>query len=198
VVQNGTPVANVVVEFADNSAPRQAHTNPGGHYWFITLAPGTNFTLTFKQSDNLRLTPTSEVASVARITGTLPTGVNIIDLPDFEVSIYLNGNLFELQTPADGNSYSATAISASNPLQFDWSLYSQVGTYMVQLGPNGSDVPIWSSSQLAPTNYMWNGTLDDNTHITQGSYWWRVFVTKSLGNYSLIVFTQQFHIQFNP
>jgi hypothetical protein len=198
MVQNGTPVANVVVEFADDVATRKATTIFGGHYWFITLAPGTNFTLTFNQSDNLRLTPTPEVASLAWIAGTLPTGVNIIDLPDFEVSINLNGILFEPQTPADGTSYSASAISLSNPIQYNWSLYSQGGTYMVQLGPNGSDVPIWSSSQLALPTFMWNGTLDDGTHITQGTYWWRVSVTKSLGNYILVVFTQQFTIKFTP
>jgi hypothetical protein len=198
VVQNGTAVANVVVEFADDVAPRQATTNPSGHYWFITFAPGVNFTLTFKQSDNLRLTPTPQVASLAWIEGTMPTGVNIIDLPDLEVSINLNGIAFELLSPADGSTYSASSISTSNPIQFNWSLYSQGGTYMVQLGPNSSDVPIWSSSQLSSTSYMWNGTLNDGTHISQGSYWWRVSVTKSLGNYILVVFTQQFHIQFNP
>ena len=198
VVQNGTPVANVVVKFADDLAARQATTNPGGHYWFITLVPGASFTLTFNQSDNPRLSPTPEISSLAWIEGTLPSGVDIIDLPDFEVSTNLNGMIFELLTPPDGSSYSASAISASNPIQFNWSLYSLGGVYMVEVGPNGSDVPIWSSSQLAATSYMWNGTLDDGTHITQGTYWWRVSVTKSLGNYILIVFTQQFHIQFNP
>jgi hypothetical protein len=200
VVQNGTPVANVVVEFADDIAPRQATTNPSGHYWFITLAPGANFTLTFNQSDNPRLTPTPEIASLAWIEGTLPTGVNIIDLPDFEVSINLSGMFFELFAPVNGSTFSASVISASNPIPFTWSLYSQGGTYMVQVGPDGSDVPIWSSNQLAATNYnyMWNGTLDDGTHITQGTYWWRVAATKSLGNYVLVIFTQQFHIQFNP
>jgi hypothetical protein len=45
---------------------------------------------------------------------------------------------------------------------------------------------------------MWNGTLDDGTHISQGAYWWRVAVTKSLGNYVLDIFSQQFDILFNP
>lgn len=198
VIQNGTPVANVVVEFADDVGPRQATTNPGGHYWFITLAPGTDFTLKFHQSDNPNLTPTSEVASLAWIEGTLPTGVNIIDLPDFDVSIDLNGMIFELQNPADTDSYSASSISTSNPIQFIWSLYNQGGSYHIELGPNGSDEPIWTSSQLASTNYMWNGTLDDGSHISQGRYWWRVAATKSLSNYVLVIFTQQFHISFTP
>ena len=198
VIQNGTPVANVVVEFTDDVTPRQAGTNPGGHYWFTTLAPGTNFTLTFRQSDNPQMIPITEIASLAWIEGTLPTGVNIIDLPDFEVSVNLNDMIFELQTPADGASYSAAAISTSNPIQFNWSLYNQGGSYQVQVGPDGSNDPIWSSNQLATTSFMWNGTVDDGTHITQGAYWWRVGVTRSLGNYIVVIFTQQFEMQFTP
>jgi Carboxypeptidase regulatory-like domain len=198
VVQNGTPVANVLVEFADDVSPRQTTTNSSGHYWFTTLAPGADFTLTFNQSDNRRLTPTAQVASLAWIEGTLPTGVDIIDLPDFEVSTNLNGMFFELLTPSNGSSFSASAISASNPIQFAWSLYSTGETYMIQLGTSGSNDSIWSYNQPSSTSYMWNGTLDDGTHIKQGSYWWEVSVTKSLANYVLVVFTQQFQIQFNP
>lgn len=198
VIQNGTPIANVLVEFEDDVAPRSGTTNPGGHYSFMTLAPGTAFSLTFKQGDNPQLTPVSEIASLAWIEGTLPTGINIIDLPDIEVSINLNGMIFELQTPADGASFSAAVISQSNPIQFNWSLYNQGGSYHVELGPNGSDEPIWTSRQLATTNVMWNGTLDDGTHISQGAYWWRVAVTKSLGNYVFVIFTQQFDILFTP
>ncbi len=198
VLQNGTPVANVVVVFADDVTPRQGSTDQGGHYRFITLAPGVNFSLTFNQADNLRLTPTAEVASLAKVEGTLPTGVNIIDLPDFEVSLNLSGSLFELQSPTDGAAYSASAISTSNPIQFNWSLYPLGGTYQVQVGSSTSDIPAFSSSQLAATSYMWNGTLDDGSHITQGTYWWRVAVTKSLGNYVVVIYTQQFDLVFNP
>lgn len=198
VVQNGTPVANVLVEFADDVSPRQTTTNSSGLYWFTTLAPEADFTLTFNQSDNLRLTPTAQVASLAWIEGALPTGVDIINLPDFEVSTNLNGMFFELLTPTNGFSFSASAISASNPIPFAWSFYYTGETYMVQLGQTGSNDSIWSSDQLSSTSYMWNGTLDDGTHITQGSYWWEVSVTKPLANYILVVFTQQFQIQFNP
>jgi hypothetical protein len=198
ILQNGTPVANVLVVFADDVTARQASSDQGGHYWFITLAPGTDFTLTFNQADNLRLTPTAEVASFAKIEGTLPTGVDIIDLPDFEVSLNLNGSLFELQAPVDEAAYSASAISTANPIQFNWSLYALGGTYQVQVSPSGSDTPIFSTIQLASSSYMWNGTLDDGTHITQGTFSWRVAVTKSLGNYIVTIFTQQFDLVFNP
>jgi hypothetical protein len=106
--------------------------------------------------------------------------------------------IFELQTPVDGATYSAAAISPYNPIQFTWSLYNQGGSYHVELSPNGRNDPIWTSSLLASTNIMWNGTLDDGSHISEGAYWWRVAVTKSLGNYVLDIFSQQFDILFNP
>jgi len=199
VLQNGTPVANAVVEFVDDVAPRQSTTIPGGHYWFTTLAPGTTFSLTFRQSDNTRLTPASDITSLAQIKGTLPSLVNIIDLPDFEISINLNEMLFTLQTPADGATYSPSAISSINPIQFIWTVYSLGGPYHIELGPQGSDQPIWTSGQITSTNlFMWDGTLNDGTHITGGTYWWRVAVTKSLGNYFVVIFTHTYDLLFNP
>jgi hypothetical protein len=197
VIQNGTPIPNVVVSFADDVAPRQSITNPGGHYSFITLAPGADFILTFKQSDNPGLTPAANIASLEKIEGTLPTNTNPIDIPDLEVSINLGGALFQPITPADGSSYSASAISASNPLQFSWSYYSQGGSYKVELGPNGVDQPTWSSSQLVLASIMWDGTLTDGTHISAGNYWWRVVVTRSLGNYVQLIYTQQYDLAFH-
>jgi hypothetical protein len=44
---------------------------------------------------------------------------------------------------------------------------------------------------------MWNGTLTDGTHIAAGNYWWRVAVTKSLGGYVEVIYTQQFDLLFN-
>jgi hypothetical protein len=199
ILQNGTPVPRVVVEFADDTAPRQSSTNTSGDYWFITLAPGTDYTLTFYQADNPSLTPASEVTSLAWLKGTLSSTHDIIDLPDMEISINLSGNLFELLSPEDQASISAAAISASNPIQFSWSSYNQQNiSYHIELGPDGSDTPIWSSTQLTSNNLMWNGTLDDGSHITQGTYWWRVAVTQSLGNDVLVVFTQPFDMIFTP
>lgn len=198
VLQNGTPVANVVVEFKDDVASRQASTNLTGHYWFTTLAPGTAFSLTFEQSNNRQLAPALEVSSLVVIHGNLPIGVNTIDLPDFEVSLNLDEMMFETSAPMDGTTYSASVIGPGNPIRFDWSLYFYGGSYHVELGPYGSDQPVWSSSQLAPTYFMWNGTLNDGTHITQGTYWWRVAVTRSLGNYVIDIYTQPWNIFFNP
>ncbi len=198
VIQNGTPIANVILNFTDDAAPRQATTGPGGHYTFRTLAPGTNFTLVFKQSQNPNLTPPADIASMARIEGTLPIGASPITIPDLEISIFLNGIDYGLQNPVDGAAYSASAISANNPLQFIWSLYAGGGAYHIELGPDGSDEPVWTSSLLTSSSYYWDGTLDNGNHIVEGTYWWRVSVTRSLANYVEVIYTQPFDLVFNP
>ena len=198
IIVNGTPVPNVIVEFVDDVAPRTNTTDAGGHYSFISLAPGTYFSLTFRQSANPQVDPASEITSLAWVEGTLPVSNNILTLPDFELSRNLNQMIFELQAPVDGATYSASVISASNPIQFNWSLYSLGGIYHVELGPNGSDEATYISNELAATNILWSGTLSDGTHISQGAYWWRVAVTKNLGNYVEELFTQQWDITFNP
>lgn len=197
ILKDGIPLANVKVEFEDDIAPRDAITNQGGHYRFTTLAPGSAFTLTFRQSENPSITPVSEIASLAWIEGNLPTGVDIIDLPDFEISTHLGGMIFELQTPVDGAAYLASVISISNPIQFTWSLYNQGESYYVQLGRSGEVDPIFTSSKTTQTYLMWNGILNDASHISAGTYWWRVAATKSLGSVSLVVFTQQYDLIFN-
>jgi len=199
VVRNGIAVAGVVVAFKDDEASRLDTTDANGNYGFVTLAPGTSFTLAFYQVNNPQLTPASEIALTALIEGDLPIGANPIQLPDLEVSINLNGVMFELQGPADGTSYSAAAISLSNPIQFDWSLYYQAENYFVELGASGSDDVSWNSAEVVPTNLMWDGTLGDGSHVTSGTYWWHAAAGKSLpGDYWFISYSQDLSIVFTP
>lgn len=198
MVQNGTPVANVVVEFKDDVAPRQASTNSTGHYRFTTLAPGTSFSLTFKQSSNPQLTPAAEITSLALIIGNLPIGMNTITIPDFEISINTDEGIFETLAPMDGGTYSAALISSANRIQFVWSLYNQGSSYRVELGLHDSDQVLWTSNSTTLTTVTWDGTLGDGSHITQGSYWWRVSATNPLANYTVIIYTQAWDILFNP
>lgn len=198
IVLNGTPVANAVVEFKDDVAARRSSTNQSGHYWFTTLAPGTAFSLTFNQSVNPQMTPAASLTSLAWIEGTLPLGVNPIDMPDFEISINLNGMLYSLESPVDGATYSASHINDSSPIPFVWSIYNLGGSYHIELGPNGSTQPSWTSSELSSTHYMWDGTLDNGNHIAQGAYWWRVAAKRSLSNYVIVISTQPWDIVFNP
>jgi hypothetical protein len=198
VVQNNTPVANVVVEFSDDAPARKGTTSPGGHYSFITLAPGSSFYLMFKQAENPQLTPASEIASFAWLEGTLPNGTDLISLPDLEVSLNVGGMTFAQQTPANGDTFSAAVINGANPIQFSWTVYNQGDSYYIELGVNGSEDPILTSPDNVSTNWMWNGTLDDGSHISAGNYWWRVAVNKSLGDYIFIAFTQKSDLIFNP
>lgn len=197
IVQNGTPIANVVVEFTDDDPPRKRTTNSDGHYSFITLAPGTNFSLAFNLADNPHLTPVPEIASRAWIEGTLPTGDTNIELPDLEVSINIDGMIFRLVTPVDGATFSAAVISPSNPIQFIWTPYNKGNTYFIELGPNGSDEPVWISGNTPSTSLMWNGILNDGSHISEGAYWWHVGVNQTLGNYYRIAFTHEWDLIFN-
>jgi hypothetical protein len=198
VVQNGTPISGAIVEFSDDAPARKASTNNGGHYSFITMAPGTSFYLMFKQADNPQITPVSEIASFAWLEGTLPTGMDIFDLPDLEVSLNVGGMNFAQQTPADGEAFSAAVISSANPIQFSWTVYNQGDTYYIELGVNGSEDPIWTSPETVSTNLMWNGTLDDGSHISAGNYWWRVAVSNTIAEYKLIAFTHKWDLVFNP
>jgi|GEM_PF-1215695 len=198
VLQNGTPVANAVMEFSDDNPLRKSNTDSGGHYSFFTLAPGTTFTLAFDQVNNPQLTPLPEIVPLAWIEGTLPTGMNPIELPDLEVSLNIEGMVFRLVTPVDGAAFSAAVISPANPLQFIWAFYYLGDSYYVELGPQESDEPVWVSTNTTSTNMMWNGTLDDGSRISDGDYWWRVGVNKSLGNYKFIAYTPKFDLIFNP
>jgi hypothetical protein len=198
VVLDGFLQPDVVVEFEDDVAPRQATTNSSGHYWFTTQAPGTHFTLTFLQSDNPDLTPTDEIASIAWIDGNLPTTMNPIELPNLELSLNLSGMLFQPQFPADGATFSASIISPSNPIQFVWTQYYQGESYFVQLGKAGEEDTIWNSEDTTSNNLMWDGILDDGNQVASGAYWWRVTATKMSGAYSLNIVTQIQDILFNP
>lgn len=198
IVHNSTPVANVVVSFSDDDPERQVRTNSGGHFYFTTLAPGTNFFLQFTRAQNPQVTPIAEVASLAWIEGTLPTGVDVITLPDLEVSLNLGGMIFELETPSDGAAFSAASIGPNNPIQFNWTLFNQGESYFVELGAAGSDDPLWVSDDITVTNVMWNGTLDNGNHISAGSYWWRVGTSRPLGSYYFFVYTPNNDIIFNP
>jgi hypothetical protein len=198
VVKNSTPVANVVVSFKDDDPLRKGSTNSGGHYSFITLAPGTSFNLSFTQLDNPQITPNTDIVAFSRINGTLPVAIQIIDLPDLDISLIIDGLKFQLVTPLNGVSFSAAVISPVNPIQFIWTLYNEADSYHVELGRAGSDIVLWNSSETALTNWMRNGLLDDGSHISAGNYWWRVVAKKTLGNYRFTASMQPFDIIFIP
>lgn len=198
VVQSGVPLAGITVEFRDDQPVRTAVTDAEGRYWFKSFAIGANFTLTFIQAANPQLSTSTQIASTALLYGYLPSGSQIITLPDLEVSLVVNGQIFEASTPLDGAAFNTTNITPANPIQFVWTTYSQADYYYVELTIPETDELIWSSENTTSTNTMFNGTLDDNTHITAGSYYWMVAASRPTGGYQLIAYTHPHTLIINP
>ena len=115
VVQNNAPLAGVVVSFRDDQPSRTAVTDAQGRYWFTTLAIGIDFVLTFEQSTNPQLASSTQIASTALIYGYLPTSGTVVNLPDLEISVVLNGQTFEPTIPVDGAVFSADQHHRQQP-----------------------------------------------------------------------------------
>mgnify|MGYP001038881971 CR=1 FL=1 len=200
VVQNGAPVAGVNVSFRDDQPPRTYTTDSQGRYWFSTYAIGVDFLLSFEQSTNPLYTPSTPIASTALLYGYLPStsGINVITLPDLEISLALSGIPFEATTPLDGAVFNSANITAANPIQFVWTTYNQAEYYYVELSPATSDEILWGSENTVSTNAMFNGTLDDGTQIGAGTYHWFVAANRSFNDYSFVIYTQPQSLVINP
>jgi hypothetical protein len=198
VVQNGTPLAGITVEFRDDQPARTAVTDSEGRYWFKTMAIGADFTLTFDQTANPQLTTSTPIAYIALMYGYLPAGSQVISLPDLEISLVLNGQTFEATSPADGAAYSAATITSANPVPFVWTAYNQADMYYVELTTAETDEILWGSENTTSTTVMFDGTLDDGTNISAGSYRWLVAASRPTGNYRLVVYTRPRSLLVNP
>jgi hypothetical protein len=198
VVQNNAPLAGVVVSFRDDQPSRTAVTDAQGRYWFTTLAIGIDFVLTFEQATNPQLASSTQIASTALIYGYLPTSTTVVNLPDLEISVVLNGLTFEPTIPVDGAVFNATNITNNNPIQLAWTAYPQVEYYYAELSSLNTDELLWGSENTTLTNVMFDGTLDDGTKITAGSYYWVVAANRPSGNYYLTIYSQLRDIVINP
>lgn len=190
VTLNGAPVAGVSVTFRDDQPARSAVTDPQGRYWFTTYAIGVDFLLTFEQAANTQYTPSTPIAFTAGLSGYLPAASSVITLPDLEISLLISGLSFELTTPLNGATFSVPNITAANPIQFVWTTYNQAQEYYVELCQADNDVILWGSANTTSTNVMFDGILDDNTHIVAGSYTWYVAANRDLSGMTLTVFAQ--------
>jgi len=198
VVLNGSPVSGVSVSFRDDQPARSSLTDTQGRYWFTTYAIGVDFLLAFEQSVNTSYTSVATVASTVLLYGYLPAGSSVIILPDLEIGLVLNGQSFEPTTPIDGASYNSAVISSANPLQFTWTTYNQADFYYVELYSSDSDVLLWGSENTTSTSVMFNGTLDDGTHISAGTYKWYVAANRAINDYTLTVYTKPRSLLINP
>ncbi|HSQ16279.1 MAG TPA: carboxypeptidase regulatory-like domain-containing protein [Anaerolineales bacterium] len=195
VVQNNAPLAGVVVSFRDDQPTRTAVTDAQGRYWFTTLAIGIDFVLTFEQSTNPQLASSTQIASTALIYGYLPTSGTVVNLPDLEISVVLNGQTFEPTSPVDGAVFSAANLTT---IQLVWTAYPQVEYYYAELSRIDTDELLWGSENTTSTTVMFDGNLDDGTKITAGSYYWVVAANRPSGDYYLTIYSQLRDIVINP
>ena len=193
-----SPLQADVLLFRDDQPSRLAATDDQGRYWFTTTAIGVDFTLTFEQATNPQLANSTQVAWTALLYGYLPSSGTVINLPDLEISVVLNGQTFEPVSPADGTAYSATNITIANPIQLLWSMYPQVEYYYTELYNTSNNDLLWGSENTTSTNIMFDGTLDDGTQITAGNYYWTVAANLPAGGYRLIIYSQVREIIINP
>jgi len=198
VVLNGVPVPGISVSFRDDQPTRSDITDSQGRYWFTTYAIGVDFLLSFEKGENPQYTPSTLFASTALLYGYLPSGSSVITLPDLELSLVLNGQVFEPTSPIEGATYSTTIITGANPIQFAWTSYNQAEFYYVELSPGDSDLLLWGSENTTSTNVMFNGTLDDGTHIAAGTYYWFIAANRSINDYTLTVYTQPHSLVIIP
>ncbi len=190
VTLNGVPVAGVTVSFRDDQPSRSAITDSQGRYWFTTYAIGVDFLLSYEQAANPQITPATSIASAVSLYGYLPSGTTLITLPDLEISLAIAGQSFEPTTPLSGATFSVANITAANPIQFVWTTYNQAQDYYIELCQADNDAILWGSENTTSTNVMFDGILDDSTHITAGSYNWYVAANRVLNDYTITVYTQ--------
>jgi len=198
VVQDGTPVSGVLVTFTDDLPARISVTNSDGNYWFITLAVGASFTVTFELEENLQLDPSMPVAETVLLQGFLPSGSPVITLPDLDINTLIDGQSFEPTIPADGAARDTDNITPLNPIQFTWTTYIQADYYFVELRSSDKDESQWISEKTIFTNVIFDGELDDGTHIGPDSYNWFAVASRPIGAYRLTVFAQPRSLVIDP
>jgi hypothetical protein len=195
VVRDGASVgAGIVVELREidvdgtTTTTATATTDADGRYAFDSASLEETFDVVFAHGWNAQRYTADQVASWAWLEGAAPLDDAGIQLPDLEISLEADSERFELVEPAAGASFSAGQISPRTPLTFEWTPYSGAGFYWVDLGREGETVPVWQSLLPFRTSISFNGTLNDKTRITVGTYWWSVGAQKQIGEFELFVY----------
>jgi hypothetical protein len=193
VVRDGASVgAGTVVQLREiddagtTTATTTTTTDADRRYAFDSTSLEGTFNVEFAQAWNEQY-EVGEVASWAWLEGEAPSDGAGIELPDLEISLEVNAEMFEQVAPAAGASFSTGQITPRTPLTFEWTPYSGASLYWVDLYRKGETDPVWQS--LLPLTYSsFNGTLNDKTSITAGTYWWSVGAQKQIGAFELFVY----------
>jgi hypothetical protein len=159
-------------------------TDAQGFYAFDDLpASGAGFNVLFTQEQNEQY-EVGEVASWAWLGSITLSDGEAVQLPEFEIGLQ---GLKQI-TPPSGASFSAGEISAQDPLTFEWEPYAGASTYWVDLMKGDNLATVWQSALVDVTSVAFDGTLDDDSHITADTYWWGVGVREDVGDYQLTVY----------
>jgi hypothetical protein len=187
LVKDGAPVeAGVTVKLEDQAYAivATATTDAQGAYTFdnlTALGPGLN--VLFAQEWNERYN-VDEVVSWAWLGPfTISRGATV-RVPDLEISLLG----FEPVSPPSGAFFSASEISAQNPLTLEWVPYPAASAYWVDLTKGDDLNRVWQSTLVDTTHVPFDGTLEDGSHVTADTYWWGVGARKDVGDYQLTVY----------
>lgn len=194
VVSQGTPIANVTITLEGRSVLTTT-TGADGTYQFQADWINVLTSIVFSLEANPQLSPSNNYVTWSWIEWTL---LGESEVPDLEISSAPNGVVFQQTLPADGSSVSAAQITFENPVTFEWTGYPQAEQYWVDLGRQGEEEPAWSSAAVLDEYVYFDGTLDNDTKITEGSYWWAVGTLRSEPGFRFLAYTHNWTLIITP
>jgi hypothetical protein len=134
------------------------------------------------------------VVSWAWLGSIVLEGGATLQLPDLELSLLG----FRQVAPTPDAVITEAALSAGNPVQFEWTPYPQAALYWVDLSPGGEPDPIWQSPLLEGTSLLFDGTLEGGAALQAGEYWWGVGARRAVGPYTWTVYGYQQRVFVEP
>jgi hypothetical protein len=187
LVVDGVPAAEGVrltLEDPYYNVVGEVTVQANGLFAFVNLpASSGGYNVLFSQERN-PVYATDEVVSWGWVGPVALAPGGWAALPDFDVALRgLNPT-----RPGYGATVSASALSAEEPLTFEWSAYPGASAYWVDLVRGEEQVTVWQSDLTAGTSVAFDGVLDGGASIEPGEYWWGVGARQELGAYETTVF----------
>jgi cytoskeletal protein RodZ len=200
VVDQDTPLENVTITLEVTVSSSETDvltttTGTDGAYQFQVGWKNKAYVITFALESNPQLSPSSNYVTWTWIAGTI---LGDIEAPDLEISAAPKGDLFEQAQPPDSSSHSASQITFQNPLTFEWTGYPQAEQYWVDLGISGETEPAWYSIPVMDVAVDFDGTLTNDTKISEGTYWWAVGALRSEPGFTIYTYTHNWTLVITP
>lgn len=200
MVNKKSPIANVTITLevilsTQDTVVMTTTSDNNGAFQFEVNYTEKSYNVVFSLESNPQLTPASDYVAWSWIESEL---IDDIEIPDLEISSAPDGDLFEQSQPPNNGSYSASQISFQNPLTFEWNSYPQGEQYWVDLGRQGEERTLWSSLAVMDLFVDFDGTLDDDTKISQGTYWWAVGSLQSPPGFRIFTYTHDWTLVISP